>query len=47
MLCPPFRFSPHAPMEQKSFENLLENLCSLSAQKYFWLEEPEIIIKIL
>ena len=23
-------------------ENLLENLWSLSAQKYFWLEEPEI-----
>ena len=28
-------------------ENLLENLWSLSAQKYFWLEEPEIIKKIL
>ena len=28
-------------------ENHQDNLCSLSAQKYFWLEEPEIIIKIL
>ena len=28
-------------------KNLLENFCSLSAQKYFWLKEPEIIKKIL
>ena len=28
-------------------ENLLENLWSLSAQKYFWFEEPEILKKIL
>ena len=28
-------------------ENLLENLWSLSAQKYFRLKEPEIIKKIL
>ena len=28
-------------------ENHQDNLCSLSAQKYFWLEEPEIIKKIL
>ena len=28
-------------------ENHQDNLWSLSAQKYFWLEEPEIIKKIL
>ena len=27
-------------------ENHQDNLWSLSAQKYFWLEEPEIIKKI-
>ena len=28
-------------------ENHQDNLWSLSAQKYFWIEEPEIIKKIL
>ena len=28
-------------------ENHQDNLWSLSAQKYFWLKEPEIIKKIL
>ena len=28
-------------------ENHQNNLWSLSAQKYFWIEEPEIIKKIL
>ena len=36
-----------APLEQKSWKIIRDNLWSLSAQKYFWLIEPMIIKKIL